>query len=144
MTTEDSRRRRRTTVSLSSPDASSEPVDQLSRTVEIIHRVTRSLPTTVIDREELIALGGFLTQISGALLTLTDLLGASAHHFDRTQLRCAHPDTTPAERRPTAASLLRDCRTGYLAAYTSAQALHADFRRCPADLGAGRKRQGEQ
>jgi hypothetical protein len=144
MTTGVSGRRRRTTVSLSVPVASSEPVDQLGRTVDILHRVNRTLPTTVIDREELIALGGFLTQISGALLALTDLLNSSAHHFDRTQLRRAHPDTTLAERRPTAASLLRDCRDGYLAAYTSAQALHADLRRCPADPSTRRKRRGKQ
>jgi hypothetical protein len=144
MTTGDSDRRRRLGVSLSSLDASSEPVDQISRAVEIFHRVNRTLPTTVVGREELIALGGFLTQVSGALLTLTDLLSASAHHFDRTPLRRVHAHTTSAQRRPTAASLLRDCRAGYLAACTSAQALHADLRRCPADSGTRRKRRGKQ
>lgn len=113
-------------------------------TTGVSGRRRRTTVSFVIDREELIALGGFLTQISGALLALTDLLNSSAHHFDRTQLRRAHPDTTLAERRPTAASLLRDCRDGYLAAYTSAQALHADLRRCPADPSTRRKRRGKQ
>lgn len=90
MTTEvpDSRRRK---VSLSLPDAGSAPVDQSNE---------------------------FVTRIGGVLLTLTDLLSASAHHFDRTRLRRA---------------------TDVIAA-----AFHADLRGCPADPSARRKRRGGQ
>jgi len=55
-------------------------------------------------REELIALGGLLTQISGALLTLTDLLSAPAHHYDRVQMRRADTEATPTQRQPAAAT----------------------------------------
>ncbi|MGH3905379.1 MAG: hypothetical protein ACRDTE_14495 [Pseudonocardiaceae bacterium] len=118
------RPRRRAEVSLSSPDASSEPVEQLDRAVEIIHRVTRALPGRVLSREELIALGGLLTQISGALLTFTDLLIAPVHHYDRTR-------TVRAETAVTtqATLLLRECRDSYLAAGTSAREFHADIKR---------------
>jgi len=105
-------------------------VEQLDRVLETFHHVNRALPKTVLGREELIALGGLLTQISAALLTLTDLLGAPAHHYDRTRLLRADTDATPAERLPAATSLLRDCRDGFLTAYTSARAFHADLRRC--------------
>ncbi len=130
MTTGITGHRRRTAVSMSLSVTSSDPVEQLDRVVETFHQVNRALPKTVLGREELIALGGLLTQISGALLTLTDLLGAPAHHYDRTRLRRADTDTTPATRLPAATSLLRDCRDGFLTAYTSARAFHADLRQC--------------
>ncbi len=131
MTTRLSHPRRRTAVSVSLPVASSDPVEQLDRVVDAFHRVNRTLPKTVLSVEELIALGGLLTQISGALLTLTDLLSAPAHHFDRTRLRRVDTDAMPAQRLRAAVSLLRDCRDGFLAAYTSARAFHADLRRSP-------------
>ncbi len=131
MTTGISSHRRRTAVSMSLPVTSSDPVDQLDRVVETFHQVNRVLPKAVLGREELIALGGLLTQINSALLTLTDLLSAPTHHYDRARLLRADTDTTSAQRPPAATSLLRDCRDGYLAAYTSARAFHADLRRCP-------------
>ena len=122
-----SRPRRRTEVSLSSPDAGCEPVEQLDRAVEIIHRATRGLPGTVLSREELIALGGLLTQISGALLTFSELLLAPVHHYDR--IRGEHDNTdATARHRPTATALLRDCRNSYHAAGVSARAFHADLK----------------
>ncbi|MGQ0717693.1 MAG: hypothetical protein ACT4NP_10360 [Pseudonocardiales bacterium] len=130
MTNGISSRRRRATVSVSSSVISSDPVDQLDRVVEAFHQVNRALPKRVLGHEELIALGGLLTQVSGALLTLTDLLSAPAHHYDRTRLLRTDTDTTRAHRPPGATGLLRGCRDGYLAAYTSARALHADLRRC--------------
>lgn len=123
--------RRRAAVSVSLPVASSDPVEQLDRVVDAFHRVNRTLPKTVLSREELIALGGLVTQISGALLTLTDLLSAPAHHYDRTRLRRVDTDASSAQRLRGAVSLLRDCRDGFRAAYTSARAFHADLRRCP-------------
>lgn len=117
------RQRRRTEVSLSSPEASSEPVEQLDRAVEIIHRVTRALPGRVVGREELIALGGLLTQISGALLTFTDLLIASVDHYERT--RAVHDTDVTTQ----ATLLLRECRNSYLAAGASAREFHADIKR---------------
>jgi hypothetical protein len=131
MTTGITRQRRRSAVSVSSPITTDDPVDQLDRVVEILHQVNRALPKTVLDREELIALGGLLTQISGALLMFTDLLSAPAHHCNRAQLRRADTEVTPTQQQPAATSLLRDCRDGYLAAYTSARTFHADLRRCP-------------
>ncbi|MGH4011501.1 MAG: hypothetical protein ACRDTH_25610 [Pseudonocardiaceae bacterium] len=129
MTNGISSRRRRATVSVSSSVTSSDPVDQLDRVVDAFHQINRALPKRVLGHEELIALGGLLTQVSGALLTLTDLLSAPAHHYDRTRLR-TNTDATRAPRPPGATGLLRNCRDGYLAAYTSARALHADLRRC--------------
>lgn len=123
--------RRRAAVSMSLPVASSDPVEQLDRVVDAFHRVNRTLPKTVLSREELIALGGLVTQISGALLTLTDLLSAPAHHYDRTRLRRVDTDAVVAPRLRGAVSLLRDCRDGFRAAYTAARAFHADLRRCP-------------
>ncbi len=123
-------RRRRTAVSVSLPDTSSDSVGQLDRVVEIFHQINRTLPRTVLDREELISVGGLLTQINGALMTLADLLSAPTQHYDRTRVQREATDTTPAEQ-PAATSLLRDCRDGYLAAYTSARAFHADIKRCP-------------
>jgi hypothetical protein len=123
-----SRPRRRSEVSLSSPDAGNEPVEQLDRAVEIIHRATRGLPGTVLSREELIALGGLLTQISSALLTFSELLLAPVHHYDR--IRAGNDSTdTATPRRPTATALLRDCRNGYHTASVAARAFHADVKR---------------
>src|SRR5918997_2736929 len=110
MTTGITRQRRRTAVSVSLPITTNDPVDQLDHVVEILHQVNQALPKTVLGREELIALGGLLTQISGALLTLTDLLGAPTHHYDRTRLLRADTDTPPDERLGAAPTLLRDCR----------------------------------
>jgi hypothetical protein len=118
--------RRRSEVSLSSSEVGSEPVEQLDRAVEIIHRATRGLPGTVLSREELIALGGLLTQISGALLTFSELLLAPVHHYDRIR---AGNDNADAPRRPTATALLRDCRNSYHTACVSARAFHADIKR---------------
>ncbi len=129
MTTGISGHRRRSAVSVSSSVTSSDPVEQLDRVVEAFHQVNRALPKTVLGREELIALGALLTQIIDALLTLTDLLGAPAHHCDRIRLLRAGADVTPAKRLPAATNLLRDCRDGFVAAYTSARAFHADLRR---------------
>jgi hypothetical protein len=131
MTTGISSRRRRAAVSVSLPVVNSDPVEQLDQIVETFHHVNRALPRTVVGREELIALGGLLIQVSGALLTLTDLLSVPAQHCDRTQLRRADIGTTPATRLPAATGLLRGCRDGVLAAYTSARAFHADLRRRP-------------
>ncbi|MGH3874841.1 MAG: hypothetical protein ACRDSR_25615 [Pseudonocardiaceae bacterium] len=118
--------RRRAAVSVSSSPISNDPVDQLDRVVDAFHQVNRALPKRVLGPEELIALGGLLTQVSGALLTLTDLLSAPAHHYDRTRAGTS----SRAPRPPGATSLLRECRDGYLTAYTSARALHAALRRC--------------
>ncbi len=130
MTTGISRHRRRTAVSRSCSVTPSDPVELLDRALETFHQVNRALPKRVLTREELIALGGLLTQVSGALLTLTDLLSAPAHHYDRTRALHADAGTTPTVRSPAATSLLRDCRDGFLAAYTSARSFHADLRRC--------------
>jgi hypothetical protein len=131
MTTSGSTRRRRATVSLSSPDARNKPAGQLNRAIETFQRVNRSLATTTINGEDLIALSGHLTQISRALLTLTDLLCTSAYHYDdRLPPRHAHTNT-PLEQVPTVASLLQDCRDGYAAVYALAQALHAELKRRP-------------
>ncbi len=137
MTAGGSGHRRRAAVSVSLPIASGDPVEQLDRVVETVHHINRALPKTVLGREELLALGGMLIQISGALLTLTDLLSVPAHHYDRTRLRRADANSTPVQRLPAATSLLRDCRDGFLAAYTSARGFHADLRRCP-QIGARR------
>lgn len=133
MTTRISGRRRRTAVSVSVPVPvnASDSVDQLDRIVEIFHQVNRTLPKTVLGDEELIALGGLITQINGALLTLTELLSAPTHHYDRTRLLRADAGAAPPQRPPSAASLLRDCREGYLAVYTSARMFHADLRQHP-------------
>jgi hypothetical protein len=98
MTTGIIRQRQRSAVSVLSPITTDDPVDQLDRVVEILHQVNRALPKTVLDREELIALGGLLTQISGALLMFTDLLSAPAHHCDRAQLRRADTEVTPTQQ----------------------------------------------
>lgn len=113
-------------MSLSSPAAGGEPVEQLDRAVELINRVTRALPEAVLDREELIAISGLLTQISGALLTFTERLIAPVHHYDRTR---SVDEKTDAARRSSATPLLRDCRSSYVAATTSARAFHATLKR---------------
>lgn len=113
------------------PVASSEPVEQLDRAVDALHRVNRTLSRTVLGREELIALGGLLTQISGALLTLTDLLSAPTYHCDRTRLLRAGTDATATERPPSAISLLQECRDGFQAASTSARTFHAHLKQQP-------------
>lgn len=123
-----SRPRRRGAVSLSSPQLGTEPVGQLDRAVEILHRVTRELPERALSREELIALGGLLTQLSGALVTLTDMLIAPAHHHDRIRTMTDGTDCTVTER-PTATALLRDCRNSYHAACLSARAFHSGIRK---------------
>ena len=130
MTTGISRHRRRSAVSRSCSVTTSDPVELLDRVLETFHQVNRALPKRVLTREELVALGGLLTQVSGALLTFTDLLSAPAHHYDRTRVLHANADTTRAAQPPAATGLLRDCRDGFLLAYTSARALHADLRRC--------------
>ncbi|MGH4014787.1 MAG: hypothetical protein ACRDSL_12860 [Pseudonocardiaceae bacterium] len=122
-----SRPRRRAEVSLSLSETSTEPVEQLDRAVEILHRVTRALPETVLSREELIALGGLLTQISGALLTFTELLIAPVHHYDRTRVPAGNTDAKTPNRHTTT-SLLRDCRNSYVDATASARAFHADIK----------------
>ncbi|MGH3976207.1 MAG: hypothetical protein ACRDS9_23220 [Pseudonocardiaceae bacterium] len=132
MTNEISGRRPRRALSVSLP-ADSDPVAELDRLVEIFYQVNRTLPKTVLSREELIALGGLLTQISGALLTLTDLLSAPTHHYDRTLLLSEVADATPAQQLqlPTPTGSLRNCRDSYLAAYAYARAFHAGLKRCP-------------
>ncbi|MGH3872210.1 MAG: hypothetical protein ACRDSR_11990 [Pseudonocardiaceae bacterium] len=137
MTTGLSPRRRRTVVSMSVPVASSDPVEQLDRVVDAFHRVNRTLPKTALSREELIALAGLLTQVSVALLTLTDLLSAPAHHYDRTRLRRIDTDAVSVPRLQAAVTLLRDCRDGFLAAYTAARAFHADLKQCPRSQEVG-------
>jgi hypothetical protein len=77
MTNKVSRRRRRD-LSLSMPSISNDPITQLTRIIEIFQLVNRALTTTALGREELITLGGLLTQINGALLALTDLLSSFA------------------------------------------------------------------
>lgn len=117
--------RRRRRVSLSAPALTTEPVGHLDHATEMIHRTTRSLAAIVPDHDELIALAGLLTQISGALLTLTELLTTSTHQGDRTP---TGEDSTDATRTPTAADLLRDCRNSYLTAHATARAAHAHLK----------------
>lgn len=106
--------RRRATLSVSSPVGNNGPIEQLDHVVDILNKVNRALPLTGLGRAELIAIGGLLTQISDALVTVTDVLGAPAQHHDRTR---------------AAARLLQDCRDGYVTAHTSARAFHADLKR---------------
>jgi hypothetical protein len=89
------KRRQRGAVSLSSPEPTGEPVEQLDRAVEIIDQVTRALPDTFADREELVALAGVLTQLGRALHTLSDRLIDPVHHDDRTRSSCPGGVTTP-------------------------------------------------
>ncbi|HEY6421805.1 MAG TPA: hypothetical protein VIY28_00885 [Pseudonocardiaceae bacterium] len=131
MTTGKSGLRRRTAVSLPVTSSDGDSVAQFDGAVDALHKLNRALPTTALGAEEVSALGGLLCQISGALLTLTDLLSAAARHHDHVRLLRAHTDTTAAQRSPQATTLLRDCRGGYLAAYISARAFHADLKHCP-------------
>jgi len=126
MTTEASGYRGRAAVSITSSD----PISQLTRAVEAFQRVNRALPNVALDQEKLIALGGLLTQASGALLTLTDLLSVPAHRCDHTRQRSVNVNGTSAARPPAAPRLLQDCRDGYLAAYIHARKFHEHLRRC--------------
>lgn len=66
----------------------------------------------------MINLGELITQISGALLTLTDdLCSAFAKCYDRTHL--AH-NNTHATTMSTTSNLLQHCRDEILAAHTAA------------------------
>jgi hypothetical protein len=122
--------RRRRPVSLSAPSAGVvpagvEPAEQLDRAVEVIHRANRALAAAVPERDELVALGGLLTQISGALGTITERLLTSVHRHDRGSAINNCPEGI---RSQTAADLLRDCRNSYRAACASALALHAHLK----------------
>ncbi len=128
MTNGVSNRRRRTAVSLSMSAASADPIDQLDRVVETFHQVNRALSSTVLGRTELIALGGLLTQISSALLALTDQLAAPTQHFDRNLPHRTYIATTGSSRPAVAGGSLQECRNGIRAAYTAARAFHADLR----------------
>lgn len=116
--------RRRTALSVSSPVHSRDPVGRLDQVVEILHQINRELPHSALGREELIALGGLLTQVGDALLTFTDLLGAPTQRYVRTRSPGAD-----AAQRPAAAGPLQDCRDGLSTARNSARAFHADLKR---------------
>lgn len=118
--------RRRAEVSLSCPEMSSEPVGQLDQAVELLHRVTRGLSARPLGPEELIALGGLLTQISGALLTITDMLTAPVQHYSRARTGGAD---SAAAHKPTAGTLLREARNSYHVAGLAARSLHAELKR---------------
>ncbi|MGH3985718.1 MAG: hypothetical protein ACRDTZ_00165 [Pseudonocardiaceae bacterium] len=114
--------RRRPTVSVSSP-VTDDPVARLDEVVEACLRVNRVLPGRVLGREELIAVAGLLTQVSAALVRLTDLLGPAVAYQDRVRcLRVAGGD-------PASGPALVDCRDGYVAAWRAARALHAGLKR---------------
>ncbi|MGH4026652.1 MAG: hypothetical protein ACRDRV_18935 [Pseudonocardiaceae bacterium] len=106
--------RRRATLSVSSPVDNNGPIEHLDHVVDILNKINRALPLNALGRAELTAIGGLLTQISSALVTVTDVLSAPVQDCDRTR---------------AATRLLRDCRDGYVTAHTSAQALHADLKR---------------
>jgi hypothetical protein len=116
-------------VASSEPVTTGEPVELLDRAIEIIHLINRAFPRAALSREELIALSGLLTQISGALLTLTDLLIAPAQRYGRTRALPKTPDSVPSPPGQSAAGLLLDCRNSYLDASTSARACHAALKR---------------
>lgn len=128
MTSGMSNRRRRTAVSLSMSPTGGDPIDQLDRVVETFHQVNRALSATALGRTELIALGGLLTQISSALLALTDQLAAPTQHFDRTVPHRGYIATSGASRPAVAGGSLQECRNGIRAAYAAARAFHADLR----------------
>ncbi|HEX2301501.1 MAG TPA: hypothetical protein VHH34_23870 [Pseudonocardiaceae bacterium] len=130
--------RRRAALSVSvpadQPVDKDDPIEQLDHVVDVLNKVNRVLPLTGLGRAELIAIAGLLTQISGALLTVTDLIGTSAQHCDRTR---------------AAAGSLRDCRDGYAAAHTFARAFHADLKqgarqRTPCGNGCRDKRTSDE
>lgn len=114
--------RRRPHVSLSAPTLAIEPVEHLDHATEIIHRTNRALAATAPDHEELIALAGLLTQITGGLLTLTELLMTSISRRDPTLL--AQDGTRPH----AALGPLEDCRNSYYIARTTARAVHAHLK----------------
>ncbi|HEX2301735.1 MAG TPA: hypothetical protein VHH34_25065 [Pseudonocardiaceae bacterium] len=116
-------------MSLSSWETGGEPVEQLDRAVELIHRVTRGLPESALTRDELIALAGLLVQLGSALLTFTDQLLAPVQHCDRTRSATPAETTTETPTDEQAEALLRECRRSFLAATTSARELHARIRR---------------
>jgi hypothetical protein len=101
-----------------------EPVEQLDRAVEIIDHLARTLPVTIPDREELVALAGVLTQLGRALHTLTDRLIDPLHHDDRARTPCPGAEATPNPCCHATTRLL-ECRASYASASTSARALHA-------------------
>lgn len=130
MTAGISSRRRRSTVSLSTPVTSSDPIDQLDRVVEILQQANRALPAMALGCKELIALGGLLAQISSALLALTDQLSVPTQRYDRAQLHRASIDSGGAPRPPAVANSLQRCRDRIRATYLAAQAFDADLRQC--------------
>lgn len=130
MTAGISSRRRRSAVSLSMPVTSNDPIGQLDRAVEILHQANRALPGTALGSKELTALGGLLTQISSALLALTDQLSAPAQRYDRAQLHCASVDPGRTPRPLAVAGSLQNCRDGIRATYLAARAFDADLRQC--------------
>lgn len=111
-------------TALSPPEPPREPVEQLDRAVEIIDHLARTLPVTIPDREELVALAGVLTQLSRALHTLTDRLIDPLHRDDRAGTPCPGAEAAPNPCCHAATQLL-ECRTSYASASTSARALHA-------------------
>jgi hypothetical protein len=130
MTAGISNRRRRSAVSLSMPVTSSDPIGQLDRVVEILHQANRALPGTALGRKELTALGGILTQISSALLALTDQLSAPTQRYDRVHWHGASSDSGGVPRPPAVASSLQSCRDGIRATYLAARAFDANLRQC--------------
>lgn len=118
MTPRSTRRRTKVSVSLQGfiePD----PVSHLDQMLEACHQVNQALPGLVLGREELIALAGLLTQVSGALVRTTELLAMSVQYQDRRH-QGRTMSTTPA---------LQSCRDGYQTAYRSARDLHAGLKR---------------
>ncbi|HET9255017.1 MAG TPA: hypothetical protein VFO16_07425, partial [Pseudonocardiaceae bacterium] len=121
--------RRRAAVSLSmSAAASGDPITQLDWVVETFQQVNQALSKTALGRSELIALGGLLAQISGALLVLTDQLSAATQHYDRTQAHRPWASGAGPSRCVTAGSALQGCREGIRATYLAAQAFRADLK----------------
>jgi hypothetical protein len=123
-----SSRRRRSAVSLSISATSSDPITQLEWVVETFHQVNRALSAAALGHAELITLGRLLTQISGALLTLTDQLSVATQHYDRTRLHRAYTGAAGPSRCVTAGNSLQNCRDGIRATYLAAQAFSAHLR----------------
>lgn len=130
MTAGISSRRRRAAVSLSMPVTSSDPIGQLDRVVEMLHQANRALSGTALGSKELTALGGLLTQISSALLGLTDQLSAPTQRYDRAQMHGGSIDSGGTVRPPAVANSLQNCREGIRATYLAARAFDADLRQC--------------
>ncbi|MBV9013020.1 MAG: hypothetical protein JO272_13400 [Pseudonocardiales bacterium] len=76
-----------------------------------------------MGHQELIALGGLLAQISGALLALTDQLSAPTHRYDRIQQRRARTDASGEPEPVAASSTLQNCRDGLRTTYAAALAV---------------------